>query len=153
MRGVGVLAGTACLVFSIGTSSASEWQEITSCGALKGRAYYFAGGAVPKEQSGWQDDGISNGTTSLLSNGKEVDIVYKDTTGNQRSARFHDEATLLAFPGKTTLRVLVVHKGGKSLEQYTFQINGSGQGIVILSQQRDAVISKVSVMIGKCGPR
>ena len=147
---VRVLSAVAtCLAFAT-SPQAAEWREVTSCGALKGRAYYFAGGAVPVGQAGWQDDGISEGTTSPLSNGKEVDIVYKDATGNQRSARFHDGATLLAFPGRSTLRVLVVQQGGKSLEQYTFQLDDRGKGGVILSQQRDAMISKVTVMMGKC---
>ena len=127
-----------------------NWQQITACGDMKGRAFYFAGGAVPKNKSGWQDDAIAGGTTSLLTDGKDVDIVYKDATGRQRSAKFHDGATILAFSVGTILNVLIVHKGGVLLEQYTFQIDKQGRGIVILSQQRAGIVSKVSTMQAKC---
>lgn len=137
------------IAFATGAQSAS-WQQITTCGEMKGQAYYFPGGAVPRNKSGWRKDGIDGGTTALLTNGKDVDIVYKDATGNSRSSRFHDQAQLFFFPGSTIQTVLVVHKNGRSLEQYAFQLDHHGQGIVFLTQQRDGVVSKVSVMEAVC---
>lgn len=134
----------------------ASWQQLTKCGAMEGQSYYFAGGAVPKNKSGWHKDGISKGSLSLLTDGKDLDIIFKDALQSGRSARFHDKATILTRYNKDSAAGLIVvfifYKNTKSLvsEQYTFQLDANGNGIVLLSQQKDAVVSKSSLMAAKC---
>ncbi|MEM8976996.1 MAG: hypothetical protein AAGD43_33510 [Pseudomonadota bacterium] len=117
-------------------------------------AYYLPGPLVPADKAGWQEDAISKGSTTLLSDGKNFDIVFKDAAGRQRSVRFHEKA-IVKSRINTHLTVMVTYpkgnqRSGVSSEQYTFRLSRKGDGIMILSQQRDALISKVSVMAGAC---
>ncbi len=143
-----IVAATILIVLAM-SAQAREWQQIATCGEMRGVGFFFAGGAVSKEQAGW-DDMLSDGTTYLMTDGKEFDVVMKDVSGRRRSARSHDGAKLVAFPGRMTLRLLIMRETEPRLEQYTFQLDQRGNGTVILSQQLEGLASNVSIARGQC---
>jgi hypothetical protein len=146
-----LLVTASLMVFALG-AHAREWRHVTTCGEMQGVAYFFPGGAVPKEEAGW-DDMLSDGTTYLVTDGKEYDVLYKDASGQRRSARSHDGAKVVALPGRMTLRLLIISDSEPRLEQYTFQLDERGKGTVILSQQHEGLASNVIVARGQCvGP-
>ena len=60
------------------SSIAVNAETIASCEGLKGQSYYpNIGMFIDKDNSGWQDDGISNGKTSVIRNGDSFYIAYE----------------------------------------------------------------------------
>lgn len=147
----------ACLA-SASSVGASEWREVTTCRELSGHTFFFFGGLIDEENAGWKADGIKDGRYTLLTDGKQFDIVSRDVRGQQRSARFHDKATVVsnvserAGEGAAQIWVLTAYKvdAGFSYEQFTFNLDAKGSGSMVLSQQRSAVISKAGALAGKC---
>ena len=144
------------LLILAGAQANAGWSEVTKCGPLDGRAYYFSGGAVPQDKAGWHSDSISKGSTTLLTDGKDFDVIYKDAAQRNRSARFHDKATIISRNDRSSLaKLIIVYVYDASTttyvsEQYTFQIDSRGSGILLLSQQKDGMVSKSSIMAANC---
>lgn len=144
-----VFAIGSAIVFAA-TAQAGEWRPVCTCGEMQGVGFFFPGGAVPEEETGWQDDLVSDGTTYLMTDGKRYDIVHKDASGRRHSTRFQDRADILALPGNTMLRLSVVRKFEPRLEQYAFQLDERGRGIVVLSRQQEGLASRVTIMKARC---
>jgi len=121
---------------------------------------------VPDDLAGWQSDRIGDGRTTLLTDGTDFDIIYKDAAQQTRSARFHDKATIFSRIGSSTFAGIVIvyvfYVGDSALvgegdptfvsEQYTFQLDERGAGVAALSQQKDAIVSKSALMAAPCSP-
>ena len=138
------------VVFSY-CSAKAAWIEITTCGPLKGFAYFFEDGVmVPKGKGGWKEDGISKGSFTLLNEGSNFDIVYTDAAGRTRSALSHDRATIIGSARNEFIVVHIFHEGGSNTEQYVFRLDRSGAGEAIMSNQRISIVSKSSVMKATC---
>lgn len=52
-------------------------EIVTSCAAPQGYAYFFGGGLVPPDWSGWQSDSVNDGTMLLSWKDKKFQIQYK----------------------------------------------------------------------------
>jgi hypothetical protein len=53
-------------------------QTLTECGKLEGYAFFFSGGAMPADKSGWQKDAISGFVILNFAN-DEFDLIIKDS--------------------------------------------------------------------------
>jgi hypothetical protein len=62
-------------------------QTLTECGRSDGYAYYFSGGLIAPDKSGWRKDGIDGGRIILNFINSEVDLLIKDTSGTTRSVK------------------------------------------------------------------
>lgn len=68
------------LVFIAATVTITNAQEIATCRNPSGKAFYHFGGLAQKSDSGWTDDKITDGVTTLTKNPDgSVDLLYVDT--------------------------------------------------------------------------
>ena len=122
-------------------------ETLIACGPSDGYAYYLPQNLVPVEESGWKKDELPNGAFSLVKNGDEVDIVYKDATGVVNSSKAAGASVSLLGMSKSNLLVAVQYKN-VLIELYTFDMIGK---LVVWSQHKyGAPVNKVSVFRSKC---
>jgi hypothetical protein len=129
--------------------------EIASCRNLKGSSYFHYSGLAAKNQTGWQNDAITGGLTTLqrLEDGK-YDIVIVDVRNKIISLRQDGGDVLLVRRGATDATFLHLNPG-MTIEIYTFWTDRDGYHKFDLLQSKGGdgmLIHKSSVMIGDCDP-
>jgi hypothetical protein len=132
-------------------------QTVTECGRSDGYAYYFSGGLVSADKSGWRKDGIDGGRIILNFLKDEVDLLIKNATGTTASVK-QDGGKIIVRKGTNGLIRLTVFYGTETAttEDYVFQIDERGNGTVVFTTVRTAAdtINKMSLMTAQCrGPR
>jgi hypothetical protein len=132
-------------------------QTVTECGRSDGYAYYFSGGLVSAEKSGWKKDGIDGGRIILNFKNGEVDLLTKNATGTTASVK-QDGGKIIVRKATNSLIRLTVFYGAETAttEDYVFQIDDRGNGTVVWTTVRTAAdtINKMSLMTANCsGPR
>ena len=60
---------------------------IANCGPSAGLSYFPYSGILTKDNSGFENDAISDGNVTLSKNSDSYDILYKDATGTIVSSR------------------------------------------------------------------
>jgi hypothetical protein len=129
-------------------------QTVTECGQLDGYAYYFAGGLVPADKSGWRKDGIDGGRIILSYKNGEIDLVTKNAMGTTRSVK-QDGGKII--PRKTNNGLIALRAFYDDVgitEDYIFQLDGQGNGTVASTVVRSAaVVNKMSLMTAQCRGR
>jgi hypothetical protein len=125
-------------------------EVVTRCGASAGHEYYFAGGPVTAKQAGWTAGTIDGGSTVLMRNGNQFDIVFSDALGRNMSIA-EDGGTPIVISKADGTIVLVVDYPGRSVETWIFKLNDVGRGEVTFSQARyNGTISKHSLFRAAC---
>ncbi len=142
------------LLASASISTANAFAvDVAQCSSPSGKAYYPYLGVVDQKSSGWTDDKISNGITTLQKTGEnEYDILFVDVTKRIVSSRQDGGNVVLLSRGAGSVSVLIVYPG-QSAEVYTFLVDKAGKAEYLHVQSRagDAVmISKVAVMRAEC---
>ena len=132
-------------------------EVITTCGASKGYGYYFEGGIVPKDKSGWSEDSISKGHIILVleGDGKEFNIYYKDAEMT-KSAKEDGGKVLLAHLDENfqTIMILVIYPGQGVVEHYLFRLDGSGNGGVVWGNDKGTnLMAKGTLFKATCSKR
>jgi hypothetical protein len=126
-----VRAGGWCFVvaafaFAISVSDVAAQEVITVCGASAGYGYY-----LEPQHAGWQKDGISNGSITILRDSTEgYDIISKDvrTTFSAKG----DGAKVVKVNGSDHLRfTLVVVYPNPVTEIYQFSLDQRGRGTLV----------------------
>jgi len=147
-----ILKLLALFIFA-GIYNSVSAADIASCSNPKGKTYYPELGLVTKDKSGWTDDGISGGITTVKKIAKDkYDIVFYDTTKRIISSIEDGGNVLLLNKGKNVFSILVVYPG-KTAEIFTFIKNNSNklEFIQITSRAGDDVrITKSSMFKGEC---
>jgi hypothetical protein len=132
-------------------------ETLTECGRSDGYAYYFSGGLIPPDKSGWRKDGIDNGRIILNFINGEVDLLIKNTTGTTASVK-QDGGKIIVRKATSGLIRLTVLYGAETAttEDYVFQVDDRGNGTVVFTTVRTAAdtINKLSLMTAQCsGPK
>jgi hypothetical protein len=138
------------LVFLI--SSPLYAETIASCEGLKGQSYYpNIGMFTDKDTSGWQDDGISNGKTSVIRNGNSFDILFVDTLGDINSSKDQGAEIRLVMIDQNSFSITTAFLNA-SVEVYSFWKNKEGNFKYSLAQVKggSSLIPKNSLLIGNC---
>lgn len=148
-RVLGVL-GAIC---SILIASNAFAQAVASCSDPEGHGYYHHQSAVSKKESGFQQERIRGGLTTLqrLDNG-EYDILIVDIRKRVISFRQDGGTVMLLRRGTSDATFLVVFPG-MTIELYTFYADaaGSRRFDILQSKGGDGMpIHKSSVMTGIC---
>jgi hypothetical protein len=138
-------------VFLAGTAIAS--QPIANCSNPKGYSFYHYAGVVPKDKSGFLEDQISGGLTTLqiLSDG-EYDVLMIDARKQVISMRNDGGRIVLLRKGSNDATFPVVFPG-KVIELYSFyrEQDGTARFDILSSKGGDGMpIPKSSVMSGRC---
>jgi hypothetical protein len=112
--------------FAIGVSNIAAQEVITVCGASAGYGYYSE-----PQQHGWVEDGIKDGTLTVLRDATGAyDVITKDrrTTFSARD----DGAQVVKVNGSDDLRfALVVVYPLPVSEIYQFSLDQRGRGTLI----------------------
>tara|TARA_B100001093_G_scaffold354256_1_gene338738 strand:- start:244 stop:726 length:483 start_codon:yes stop_codon:yes gene_type:complete len=134
------------------SSIAVNAETIASCEGLKGQSYYpDIGMYTDKDNSGWQDDGISNGKTSVIRNGDSFDILFVDTLGDINSSKDQGAEIRLVMIDKNSFSLTSLFLNA-SIEIYSFWKNKEGNYRYSLTQVKggSSLIPKNSLLIGSC---
>ena len=132
-------------------------ETLTECGRSDGYAYYFSGGLISPDKSGWRKDGIDGGRIILNFINGEVDLLIKNTTGATASVK-QDGGKIIVRKATNGLIRLTIFYGAETAttEDYVFQVDDRGNGTVVFTTVRTAAdtITKMSLMRAQCrGPR
>ncbi len=143
-------------VFFVGLWLAPEFawsQLIAKCGDLTGYSHYHYRSPVPKDKSGFQEDRISGGLTTLQKLGRgDYDILMVDARKQVISYKQDGGKILLLRRGKDDATFLVIFKG-MVIELYTFYSDAGGEDRydLLTSKGGDLMpIHKSSLSSGKC---
>ena len=127
-------------------------ETIASCEGLKGQSYYpDIGMFTDKNTSGWADDGISNGKTSVIRNENSFDILFVDTLGDINSSKDQGAEIRLVMIEQNSFSLTSVFLNS-SVEIYSFWKNKEGNFRYSLMQVKggSSLIPKNSLLTGNC---
>ena len=155
MQRLTLTAAVLCCTAMLCTGARAE--TLTECGRSDGYAYYFSGGLISPDKSGWRKDGIDGGRIILNFINGEVDLLIKNTTGATASVK-QDGGKIIVRRATNGLIRLTVLYGTETAttEDYVFQIDDRGNGTVVFTTVRTAAdtINKLSLFTAKCsGPK
>ena len=127
-------------------------ETIASCEGLKGQSYYpNIGMFTDKDTSGWQDDGISNGKTSVIKNGNSFDILFVDTLGDINSSKDQGAEIRLVMLDQDSFSISSLFLGA-SVEIYSFWKTKEDNFKYSLTQVKggSSLIPKNTLLVGDC---
>ena len=131
--------------------SAVAADTVVTCKDPLGWTNYHHTGVLTKEKSGFVEDRITAGLTTLVRiSQNEYDLFYTDGRQEIISSRHDGAAVKLLRKGKNDAAFLVVYPN--SIEVYTFykDASGSEKFDALISRGGDLPIHKSSVMTGDC---
>ena len=140
----------------IAAATTADAATVAACGAQKGTAYYPAAGLVPKGEDGWSEDQISGGSTTLTRNDKgELDVLFRDATGEISSARGGGGQVIQLRKSVNEIAVLVAYPvGAEAAEIYAFvrEVDGRAKMLQLSSKGLSAEIAipKAAVYVADC---
>ena len=107
-------------------------KNISVCGGLQGKSYFPNIGmlaSLNEAETGWQDDHISEGKTTVTKIDDEFNILYLDSTGTLSSVK-DDGAQIFSLPlmtDKDTFSIMTILPRGPTVEIYRFWKDNDGQ--------------------------
>lgn len=154
MRIVEVSLTALLIATSAGQSRASAETIATCSGNSQGKAYYVYGGIVPKDKSGFVDDGTNDNKISLtLNDQQEWDILWVDARQEIYSARDSGGSVSFIGIGSTGFTLSVVYNAPDGLvtSVYSISLNGSDQWELGLTQTKQTdLITKIGFEMLRC---
>ncbi|MDB2512322.1 DUF2011 domain-containing protein [Luminiphilus sp.] len=113
----------ACLTTFSALSVSAEPVSI-QCGASEGWSYYFAGGLVSDEKSGFSKDAITGGKTTLVvDDDGNGDVLFVDSTGSLGSAKQQGGEVIVLNANDTAgMNWLLMYPGGV-IENYALNLS------------------------------
>ena len=155
MRGRGIfITGrilTVCVVlamFGFAKESRAGTVKIATCGEMKGYSYFWPSPFVPEKDSGFGEDGISSGQTTLAIIDGEPDVVF-DKLGDPTTARLGGAEVSARTGGEIQefIIFLVVYPEA-TIEIYTYSV--SNQSMVMLQTKYGGLINKATMFKADC---
>lgn len=141
------------LVFSIIVSSAVVNAEtIASCSGVKGYSFYQnLGSFSDKKSSGWDEDQITEGKTSVIRNDDGFDILFVDALGDINSLKDQGAKIQLLLIGQSSFALSSTFLGSQ-IEIYNFWQTNDGDLEYSITQVKGEIslLPKHSLLIGKC---
>jgi hypothetical protein len=129
-------------------------STLAVCSAQSGHAFYATGAAVKSRDDlgGWTKDQTTGGRTTLsLDDRGEFDIMYADATGGVFSSRAEGAVVMLARKTDNDAAFVLAYPGGKTLEVYQFNRDGSGTERMMLAQSKSTdLMAKVGAYVADC---
>lgn len=123
-------------------------NTIITCGPNAGHAFYFPGIIVKAKDAGWHKDGTKDGKTALTVNGKQIDVLFADATGNLNSAISTGGQVVVLGESGPWVTVLVNYPK-KTVELYTFNLQSKTYAMSS-HKYGESPIQKAATFTGKC---
>ena len=138
----------AAIFISPPISSASA-EVLVKCGGSEGYAFFIEGPYIAKKDSGWTEDTIDSGSTSVVVVDEEFDVIFSDATGNVVSARADGaKVVLLGKNEETGSFSILTNYFGVTVEVYTYY--PQTKQLFVLAQKYGAPISLSRTMVSNC---
>jgi hypothetical protein len=128
-------------------------KVITSCGASRGYSYNFPSRNLSADDTGFQPDGISEGSTHLLRNGTDFDILFVDALGKKSLRDDGFEIVQVPQPKRGFVMLIAINVHSGITQHYLFQIDESGNGSLVWGSIKGSggpIVSKSSLMHSNC---
>ena len=133
-------------------SAAAQAQEIATCRAPEGQAFYHYAGIQKKDSAGWSKDKISKGIFTLKMVGPEaLDLLFVDAFNKPISAVQDGARVILLRKSNESIAVLVAYSS--LTEIYTFFVEKDGTNRFTMLQSRsgpDVPFPKAVLLVGVC---
>ena len=127
---------------------AAHAEVVVKCGGLKGQSYFYPGPFVDEKDVGWQNDEIPTGSTTIVMEDGEPDVLYGDATGGVVSSRAGGGVvTILGITD--SILVIGVNYPETTVKIYTW--NAVDKTLILFQSKYGAAINKVTLMISHCG--
>lgn len=127
--------------------------DVAQCSNQKGKTYYPFVGMMDMKHSGWTDDGITGGMTTLsLVADNQYDILFVDATKSITSSIQDGGKVFMLSRGARDVSLIVIYEG-KAAEIYTFLVDKSGKAefTQVTSRGGDKVMfPRTSIFRGDC---
>lgn len=140
------------VVLLAGSTEASN--VLFECGESAGYSYFMPGGPVSDDAAGWSEDSIRGGYFKLvLMPPGKFDVLYKDATGSELSARADGaEVSFFHYVDSTRTTVLVLfYPSTGTVEHFLFKTREDGRVLAVWGTQRAiGPISKGSLFAADC---
>lgn len=135
-------------LFLLALGQSAFANTIITCGGNAGHAFYFSGLYIKSKDAGWHNDGTSGGKFALTVDGKKLDILFSDATGNLQSAgATGGTVTLLGTEGSWV--TVLVNYPNTTAELYTFNLDTKSYAMSS-HKYGAAPIQKAATFVGKC---
>ena len=140
------------LLVGLLVSTGASAEDVAQCSNPSGKGYFPNLGLVKKADSGWSDEKITGGITTLSKISKgEYDILFVDTTKRIVSTTQDGGKVYMLYLGEREASFLVVYR--QTAEIYNFLVDNEGKAEYtnVITRAGDGVmITKASVMRGEC---
>ena len=128
-------------------------EIIASCGESSGQAYYHHNEIVSKDEAGWSEDRVKDGSFLVQKSGDEYDVIYRDKLGLHSSK---DSGALIipTYKGPNSLSLVLTYPANGNTEVYNFQHLGTKDAEVSWTSTKvGTLIVKSGVFLAKCDDR
>lgn len=136
-------------------ATAGQAQEIATCRAPSGKAYYHFAGLMNKANAGWTEDKITDGVMTLIRTDDKLDLLFVDARKKPISSLQDGAKIVFLRSGATSITILVHYQDGPTTEIYSFfkERDGGFRFTQMQSKTGDmANAPKSSLMVGTCDP-
>ena len=138
----------AAIFYLLPISSASA-EVLIKCGASEGQVFFIEGPYIAKKDSGWTEDTIDSGSTSVVVVDEEFDVIFSDATGNVVSARAAGaNVVLLGTNEETGSFSILTNYFGVPVEVYTYY--AQTKQLFVFAQKYGAPISLSRTLVSNC---
>lgn len=111
-------------------------MTIATCGALSGHSYYQPSGLVGGSDAGWQEDGVTGGSLTLVMNDNgEADLLQFDASKKVISA-VNDGAKVSPIRISADELAVSVYYQADTIEIYSFFRDAAGRSSLIFLQSK-----------------
>jgi hypothetical protein len=127
-------------------------MTIATCGAQTGHSYYLPSGPVGAGDAGWQQDGVTGGSLSLVMNDNaEFDVIQFDASKKVISA-VNDGAKVSPIRLSANEIAVSVYYPADTIEVYSFFRDAAGKSSLIFLQSRGSPngISAGKLFVSEC---
>lgn len=145
------MKSTICLwLIALCFAGATHAESVrVSCGESTGYSYYFPGGLVSLDQSGFSEDGITDGQFTLtMSSDGDGDVLAKDATGMINSASSQGGKVLISPSSDKGINWVLFYSDG-TIENYALNLD-SMRVAVWRNTVGNEKVAKNSLMVSEC---
>ena len=124
-------------------------KSLQSAGLRLAIRSIFKGLMCQPNKSGWTDDKISKGSTSIVLIDDKFDVLFSDGNSKNKSSRADGAQVILLGVNSTekSFSLLVVYKGN-SAEIYTY--HGLSKTLIQQPARYNAAVNSTKMMVSKC---
>ena len=123
--------------------------QIAGCENPKGYVYYPYISPIPKNKTGWMEDGITGKSILIKNTSGQLDILFTDITGRQPISSLQDGGKVILLRN-TYNQISVLINYESVTEIYTYWKTTDGKLQYSLLQSKGSLVSKSGVMVGTC---